>query len=196
MAGHSYGGAITAHIGARYPELGLPHPKGVLLCAPGTGPLNGGLLESYEGISPQTRLGIIVSVNDYVVGEELGRTVYQTATQTPCRFLMRQFPDNHGTPELTAGHNECYAIDPDFDGGVENLSLKRARRVAQENAADYYAYWKMLDAMMACELRGEHCELAKGCGPEAAFMGQWSDGYPVQPLEVWVPEDTVAHRTD
>jgi predicted esterase len=196
MAGHSYGGAITAHIAARYQELGLPQPKGVLLCAPGTGPLNGGLLESYEGISPQTRLGIIVSVNDYVVGEELGRTVYQTATQTPCRFLMRQFPDNHGTPELTAGHNECYAIDPDFDGGVENLSLKRARRVAQENAADYYAYWKMLDAMMACELRGEHCELAKGCGPEAAFMGQWSDGYPVQPLEVWVPEDTVAHRTD
>jgi len=50
----------------------------------------------------------------------------------------------------------------------------------------------MLDAMMACELRGTHCELAKGCGAEAAYMGQWSDGHPVQPLEVWVPEETVA----
>jgi acetyl esterase/lipase len=196
IAGHSYGGAISANIASRYAQLGLPHPKGVLLCAPGTGPLKGGLLESYQNISPQTRLGIIVSVNDYVVGEELGRKVYQSATQTPHRFLMRQFPDAHGAPELTAGHNECYAMDPAFDGGVENLTLRRARRVAQENAADYFAYWKMLDAIMSCALQGAHCELAKGCGPKAAFMGQWSDGHPVQPMEVWVPEDTVAHRTD
>lgn len=191
MAGHSYGGAITANIAARYEELGLPQPKGVVLCAPGTGPLKGGLLETYEGINPKTRLGIMVSVNDYVVGEELGRKIYETATQAPFRFLTRQFPDEHGAPELTAGHNECYALDAELDGGVDNLSLRRAQRVAQENAADYFGFWKMLDAMMACELRGTHCELAKGCGAEAAYMGQWSDDHPVQPLEVWVPEETV-----
>ena len=192
MAGHSYGGAITANIATRYASLGLPQPKGILLCAPGTGPLKGGLLDTYEGIHPKTRLGIMVSVNDHVVGEELGRKVYQTATQAPYRFLMRLFPDEHGAPELTAGHNECYALDGAFDGGVDNLSLRRAQRVAEENAADYFGYWKMLDAMMACELRGAHCELAKGCGAEAVYMGQWSDGHPLQPLEVRVPEENSA----
>lgn len=192
MAGHSYGGAITANMAANYQALGLPLPKAVLLCAPGTGPLSGGLLESYQGISPRTRLGILVSTNDYVVGEELGRKIYHTATQTPYRFLMRQFPDEHGAPALSAGHNECYAMDAEFDGGIDNFTLKRAERIAQENAADYFGSWKMLDAMIACELRGAHCELAKGCGQQAAYMGNWGDGHPVHPLEVWVPEETAS----
>ncbi|NBC06976.1 MAG: alpha/beta hydrolase fold domain-containing protein [Bacteroidetes bacterium] len=187
LAGHSYGGAIAAHLAARYRALGLPHPKGALLCAPGTGPLKGGLLADYSGMDPATRLGVIVSVNDYVVGEELGRKVYQTAVHTPHRFLIRQHPDEHGSPALSAGHNECYALDPQLDGGINNLSLRRAKSVAQENAADYYAYWKFLDAIIACEVSGQHCETAKACGPTASYMGQWSDGMPVQPLEVWRP---------
>lgn len=194
LAGHSYGGALSANIAARYQELGLPHPKGVLLCAPGTGPLKGGLLGDYSGISPGTQLGIVVSVNDYVVGETLGRLIYQTATATPSRYLIRQFPDSHSAPEISAGHNECYALDEAFDGGVHNLSLRRAESVAQENAVDYYLYWKMLDAMQDCYLEGRHCELAKGCGPEALYMGQWSDGRPVQPLEIWRPDGAKIER--
>ncbi len=188
VAGHSYGGAISANIAVRYRELGLPKPKGVLLCAPGTGPLKGSLLESYDGMDADLRLGIIVSLHDHVVGEELGRKVYQTATGTPNRFLVRQHPDEHGQPAIGAGHNECYAIDEAFDGGVHNLSLRRAQSVAQENAVDYFAYWKFLDAIMACAMRGEHCTLSEGCGPDASYMGNWSDGHPVQPLEIWVPE--------
>lgn len=187
LAGHSYGGAISANMAARYTDLGLPNPKGVLLSAPGTGPLNGGLLDDYSSIAPGTRLGIIVSTNDYVVGEELGRKVYQTAENTPNRFLIRLHPDEHGTPALSSGHNECYAIDEAFDGGVNNLSLRRAKNVAQENAADYFAYWKFLDAIIACEVNGQYCETAKACGATASFMGLWSDGEPVQPLEVWRP---------
>ena len=195
MAGHSYGGAITANITARYEVLGIPKPKGVLLCAPGTGPLKGGLLEHYQGIAPDIRLGIIVSLNDYVVGEKLGRKVFETATNTPSRFLLRQLPDEHGTPALTAGHNECYALDEAFDGGVHNVSLKRAKQVAQENASDYFGYWKMLDAIMACELEGENCDLAKGIADEVVYMGEWSDGQAVQPMELWLPQDTAQLHT-
>jgi len=187
VAGHSYGGAIAAHLAARHHRLGLPRPKGGLLCAPGTGPLKGGLLADYSGIHPETRLGVIVSVNDYVVGEELGQKVYQTAVHTPHRFLVRQHPDEHGATALSAGHNECYALDPQFDGGVNNLSLRRAKSIAKENAADYYAYWKFLDAIIACEVNGLHCETAKACGVAASYMGQWSDGMPVQPLELRRP---------
>jgi pimeloyl-ACP methyl ester carboxylesterase len=187
LAGHSYGGAISAHLAARHKALGLPMPKGVLLCAPGTGPLSGGLLEGYKGVPVATQLGLIVSVNDHVVGEELGRKIYQTATMTPHRFLIRLHPDAHGSPEITSGHNECYAMDEAFDGGIHNLSLSRAKRVAKEDAADYYAYWKFLDAMINCELYGEDCELAKACGVSASYMGNWSDGHPVQPLEIWRP---------
>lgn len=187
LAGHSYGGAIAANMAARHRALELPQPKGVLLCAPGTGPLKGGLLEDYSGIDSAIRLAVIVSVHDHVVGEDFGHKVFETAVNARSRFLIRQHPDEYGQPALGAGHNECYALDDAFDGGVSNLSLRRAKQVGEENAIDYYGYWKTLDALMACALRGEHCELAEGKGLQAAHMGEWSDGQPVQPLEVLMP---------
>lgn len=187
IAGHSYGGAIAANIAARYRELGLPRPRAALLCAPGTGPLSGGLLETYAGMDSGLRLGIVVSADDYVVGEELGRKVYATATNTPNRFLVRQSADRHGAPEVTAGHNECYALDTAFDAGLHNVSYKRALSIARTDVVDYKVYWKLLDALIACELQGSHCDMACGQAPGFASLGYWPDGKPVQPLETWLP---------
>ena len=50
LVGHSYGGTIAAFLAARYLEMGVPHPRAVLLSAPGTGPLKGGRLTDYQGI--------------------------------------------------------------------------------------------------------------------------------------------------
>jgi len=187
LAGHSYGGVVAANMAARYRELRLPRPRAAFLCTPGSGPFRGGLLEEYSDMDSTLRLGVVIAIHDHVVGEELGRKIYNTAVNTPRRFLIRQHPDDHGEPAIGAGHNECYALDDSFDAGLHNLSFMRAQQVAQENAVDYYLYWKMLDALIKCSLEGRYCPLAEGCGAAASYMGNWSDGYPVQPLEIHRP---------
>lgn len=187
LVGHSYGGVIAANMAAHYRALQLPKPQAAFLCTPGTGPFQGGLLEGYSGLDSTLRLGIVIAIHDHVVGEELGRKIYRTAVNTPRRFLVRQHPDDHGEPAIGAGHNECYALDESFDAGLHNLSFMRAQQVAQENAVDYYLYWKMLDALLKCSLQGQYCLIAEGCGADASYMGNWSDGYPVQPLEIHRP---------
>lgn len=187
LAGHSYGGAIAANLGVHFAELEIPRPKGLLLCSPGTGPLKGARLDSYDGLPADTRLLILVSVNDQVVGEELGRLIFETACNTPHRNLLRQHPDGHGEPPISAGHNECYALDSAFDAGIHNLSYFRSLRVARNDALDYYGYWKLLDALLQCTRSGEYCDTAFGNTPAQRSLGAWSDGQPVRELEVWEP---------
>jgi pimeloyl-ACP methyl ester carboxylesterase len=187
IAGHSYGGTIAANLGVNYAQFGIPQPKGLLLCAPGTGPLKGGRLVTYEALPEDTRLLVLVSINDHVVGEELGRLIFETATNTPARNLIRLLPDDYGTPPLTSVHNESYALDAAFDAGIHNASYHRSLSTAKLDAADFYAQWKLLDALSDCLRRGENCHLAFGDTPEQRYMGAWSDGTPVRELEVIVP---------
>ncbi|MCG8328083.1 MAG: alpha/beta hydrolase fold domain-containing protein [Chitinophagales bacterium] len=187
--GHSYGGAISANILNRLDELGLPKPKGALLCAPGTGPFKGGLLDSYENLPESLKLLIVVSINDYVVGEKLGRKVYETAINTPERNLIRIIPDSTGNPALTSEHNECYSLDMTFDTGLRNVNAERALRIAKTDAADYYCFWKLMDALMDCTLNGANCEVAIGDTPEQQYMGAWSNGTPLKTLEIWKAEN-------
>lgn len=188
IAGHSYGGTIAAHMAVRHKKLNLPEPKGVLLCAPGTGPFKGGLLESYEGMPKDAILLIINSINDHVVGEKLGRFIFETATNTPKRNLIRLIPDDHGEPAITSGHNESYAFDPAFDGGINNVSTKRAYHTAVTNATDYYVFWKLLDAIVDCSLENNNCHIALGSTPEQKNMGSWSDGQAITLVEVITPK--------
>ena len=187
--GHSYGGTIAANIANRHEELGLAAPKNILLCAPGTGPFKGGLLDDYSNIPSTTNLQIVVSIHDHVVGEKLGRKIFQTAVHTPRRNLVRLMPDEYGNPELASGHNECYGLDAEFDSGLRNVSTRRAMYTSVINAADYYAYWRLFDAMQACEENGTYCDIAWGNTAEQRNMGQWSDGQKLSELEVWLPED-------
>lgn len=187
LAGHSYGGAISAYLGVNYETLGIPRPEGILLASPGTGPLNGARLDSYEAMPEDVRLLVMVSVNDHVVGDELGRVIFETAIHTPQRNLIVQHPDGHGDPALSAGHNESYALDSAFDAGIHNLSYRRAMGVAKLDATDYYGYWKLLDALMACVRSGENCEVAFGNTDTQRYMGRWSDGEMVRELEVVLP---------
>ena len=192
LAGHSYGGAISAYLGVHYQDLDIPKPEGILLASPGTGPLKGARLESYEGMPEDMRLLVMVSVNDHVVGEELGRLIFETAVHTPQRNLIIQYPDEHGDPEVSAGHNESYALDSDFDAGIHNLSYNRAIGVAKLDATDFYGYWKLLDALMDCVRSGENCEVAFGNTEAQRNMGCWSDGRKVRELEVVEPGGEIA----
>ncbi len=184
FAGHSYGGTIAANLAVNAAALNLPAPAALFLCAPGTGPFKGGKLDDYRGLPPELLLLIMVNDNDGTVGDALGQRIFETAVRTSRRNLLRQFPDDHGRPPVTAGHNECYSLDTSFDTDIRNFTARRALRLAHTNAVDYHGYWKLLDALIACTRRGEHCTTAFGDTPQQRSLGRWSDGKPVRELEV------------
>ena len=188
LVGHSYGGTIAANLAVHYDSLMIPKPNATFLCSPGTGPFKGGLLDSYEGMPADLKLLIMVSKDDKTVGDKLGVKIFETATQTKQRNLIRQRADRYGTPAMTAGHNECYSLDEAFDCGIDNLSTKRARHKGKVDMVDYFGYWKLLDALLECSRTGDKCDYAYGNSKAQRFMGNWSDGQPVKELEIILPE--------
>lgn len=186
VAGHSYGGVVSADLGVNFREYGIPQPKGIFLCAPGTGPLKGGRLKTYEGIPENTKLVIMASEGDNIVGDEFARLVFETAVHTPQRNLIYQYRDSLG---VGAGHSQCYAVNLDFDTGRRSPSAKRALRGARCNALDYNGYWKILDALISCLDAGDYCRYALGNHLEQRSLGYWGNGRPIRELEVILPEE-------
>lgn len=188
MVGHSYGGVIASNLAIHYEKYGIPKPGAVMLCSPGSGRLSGGVLDSYEAMPDDVDLLVMVSVNDHVVGEAFGRRVFEEAIHTPNRNLVVQHPDDRGQPSVEAGHNESYALDTAFDSGVRNITAKRALRIAKTDVVDHYGYWKLFDALLACNRTGTHCEVAFGNTECQQSLGSWSNGEPINCLEVLTPE--------
>ena len=188
LVGHSYGGVISAGLGVAYEEHMIPQPKALFLCSPGSGPFNGGVLKDYSGISSDTKLVVMVSNDDRIVGDKLGLRIFETATAVADRNLIRQYEDDYGTTSIEAGHNESYSINTDFDTGVRNITSRRAENVSSIDAVDYYGYWKIFDGMLDCVRSDSNCDYALGDTPQQRFMGYWSDGTAVKELEVSVPQ--------
>lgn len=188
IAGHSYGGVIAAGMAVDYASYGIPQPKAILLCSPGSGPLKGGVLEDYSGIPADTKIVSMVSENDKIVGDKIGVRVFETAVNSPDRNLIRQYADEHSVSDpIHAGHNECYSIDKDLDNGIRNSTAKRALRTSELNALDYNGYWKIFDALMLCNSDGIDCNVALGNTISQRSLGKWSDGEIIKELEVVVP---------
>lgn len=184
---HSYGGVICADLAVNFAAYKIPKPLAGFLCSPGTGPLNGGRLKTYAEIPEDFQLLVIVSEQDPIVGDEFGLKVFNTATKVKRRNFIRQHSDTYGWPAITAGHNEPYALEEQFDTGVRNYSANKALRVAKVNPIDYSGYWKLADALLDCSRSGNHCQYAFGNTPEQRSLGLWSDGKPVRELEVILP---------
>ncbi len=184
---HSYGGVISTNLGVNFEQYDIPQPKAMMLCSPGSGPFDGGRLESYEQLPPDLKLLIMVTDHDEVVGSEFAELVYQTATNTPNRNLIWQYADPYGNPNISAGHNECYSLNEEFDTGVRNITAKRALRISKLDALDYNGYWKLFDALNNCTRNGKNCDIAMGNTPAQLDLGKWSDGTEIRPYKVRVP---------
>lgn len=185
IVAHSYGGVVSVGLANDYKGYGIPKPQVIMICSPGSGPFKGGLLESYENIEADTKLLTIISVNDRTVGEKFGRHVFSTSPQIKHSNLLRQFPDQNGDARITAGHNECYGIDEQFDTGLYNRSTRRAMRIEKLDPMDYNGYWKLFDALRSCDQNGTNCNLALGGTSEQASLGNWSDGKKIRPFKVY-----------
>jgi pimeloyl-ACP methyl ester carboxylesterase len=188
LVGHSYGGVISANLAVNYKELEIPYPHAVMLCSPGSGPFRGGVLDDYSEMPAETKLLVVVSEDDKIVGDKMGKRVYETAQNVKNRNLLRQYEDDHGDKEISAGHNESYALDAYFDSGVRNVSTKRAQKFGTVDAMDYYGYWKLFDALLDCARADNNCKTAFGNTPEQRSLGKWSDGTIIKEFEVSIPE--------
>jgi len=181
IVGHSYGGILAAEITANWEKYEIPKPKGIFLCAPGTGPFKAGKLESYDVLPSDLNLLVMVNEKDYIVGDEMGVKIFETATKTPNRNLIRQAIDFENG--ISAGHNETYCVDETFDSGHLNYTAKKALRISKTNAVDYYGYWKLFDALIDCSRNGNNCEYAFGNTIKQKNLGM-VDNVTIKPLEV------------
>jgi pimeloyl-ACP methyl ester carboxylesterase len=187
--GHSYGGVIATNLGVHWEKYDIPKPAAMLLATPGSGPLRGARLKSYDALPADLHLSIVVGEDDYVVGSEFGALVFQTAVNTPNRNLVFQRHSTDGHRWVLASHSEPYSYDLDFDTGVRNYTAMRVFRTSRLNEVDFYCFWKFADALQDCVLQGKNKEFVLGNTPQQRFLGTFSDGRPIRPLEVITPDN-------
>lgn len=185
--GHSYGGVIASNLGVHFEEHAIPKPAGMLLCEPGSGPLKGARLEDYSGLPEDLALLVVVGEDDYVVGSEFGKLVFQTARNTPMRNLLVQRRDTSEHKWVLATHSEPYGYDMDFDTGVRNYTAKRVLSTSRLNQVDFYCYWKLGDALCSYVREGQAQDFAFGNTARQRFMGTWPNGRPLRELDVFLP---------
>ncbi len=184
--GHSYGGATAANLAVSYREYEIPKPKAVMLCQPGTGPLKGGRLDSYEAMDSDINLVVIVGEQDYIVGDEMGTRVFMTAKNILNKIFIRHVSDSYGSPAITAMHSEPYCMDADLDNGYRNYTFWRASRTSKVDVIDYNGYWKIADALMDCTFGSLHCDQVFSPNTPLKNLGHWSDGTAIKPMQVYV----------
>ncbi len=182
IVGHSYGGILGAEITVNWEKYAIPKPKGIFLCAPGTGPFKAAKLDDYAAMPKDVKLLVMVNENDYIVGDEMGVKIFETAINTPYRNLIRQSSDVDN--DISAGHNETYCVDEAFDSGHLNYTAKKALRITKTNAVDYYGYWKLFDGLIDCSRTGKNCEYAFGNTTQQRNLGIVSEGSEVTELTV------------
>lgn len=188
---HSYGGVIVSNLAVHWEKYDIPKPASILLCEPGSGPFKGARLSDYSGIPSDISMVVVVGEDDYVVGDEFGRLVFETAVNTPQRNLVvqRRDRDTLGRRWVLASHSEPYSYDLDFDTGVRNYTSKRVLMTSRLNEVDFNCYWKFGDALMDHTRHGCNEHIAFGNTPEQCYLGCWSDGRHMRPMEVILPSD-------
>jgi hypothetical protein len=165
VIGFSFGGWNAPLYAASSAAEGLPIPQAIFSTVaydPGTPP-------DLSAIPATTRVIVLVDDDPYGWSDHGARRIWAALTTVPAdqRVFVRLHSDTHGIPALIADH----ALPATGDYGTLN-------------ALDWFGTWKLGDALMSCTFAGNDCDSAFGDTPEQRFMGYWSDGTPVDELEV------------
>jgi dienelactone hydrolase len=167
LVGHSVGGNMAAQLGADAGRQRLPRPKAVLVVQPRLE--EAASLRVLAGIPRSTLVLVLASDRDDRVGVEGPKALWAALGRlhdaSKDYVLVRS--DEHGTPALVADH-----FLPLSGGGYS------------ADALDFYGPWKLLDGLQACAIWRRDCRVALGGRAQQRFMGRWSDGVPVTPLQV------------
>jgi hypothetical protein len=131
-------------------------------------------LEDEEGLRPlrripsSTLLLVLAADRDHQVGEDGARQLWAALGHLPPaqRAYVRVRSDQRGAVTLLADHL---------------FPLSSASN--PPDALDWFGAWKLLDGLQRCATVRRDCEVALGGGARQRFMGRWSDGSPVAPME-------------
>ena len=174
--GFSFGAIITANLANRYRSLGLPKPRAIFLDDPHDGGLTGpgepALDDSLSGIPPKTKVQCHSSADGVI--SEPGKegsscnAVFPLLGQIPSKNkdLVLAHADDHGDPDLDAGHGVCTA------------------RPGTADAYDWNFCWKVWDALRSCAIAQTDCRYALGDTRRHRSNGSWSDGAAVALLTI------------
>jgi acetyl esterase/lipase len=180
IVGHSAGGAISADMAALASKEGLPAPKALMITTPGRGMVNARSRffppADYRYIPRDIYALVMVAEHDLVVGDGSAKDIYRGLSHVDPerRDYITVLTDRHGSPPLPADHpSPCSPLRPHL--------IITGRRI---NAIDYYAYWRLCDALLDVAFHGADPKHCLGNTPEQRFMGRWSDGTPVKELVV------------
>ena len=169
MMGHSIGGWITPIMASRAGagKTDYPAPKGIFLSAPGQGLA---WPEDLSKMRPETKLVMTIGDRDFISCTGAVSQVWAGTPQIPDAnkdFLLIH-SEKRGIFDLSSGHEHTTGFIP-FGGWVDSV--------------DYYAVFKLAEAVMDCGIYGKNCSYAVGNGaPEQLSMGVWSDGQEAVPM--------------
>jgi hypothetical protein len=166
LVGHSIGAVMAAQLAADAAGQRLPRPRAVFALQPPQEDESG--LRLLRRIPPSTLMLVLVSDQDDRVGEDGAKALWEAVGHLPAanRDYVRVRSDQRGQVTLRADHL---------------LPLSAADN--PPDALDYFGPWKLLDGLQRCATLRRDCEFAMGGTERQRFMGRWSDGTAVPPLE-------------
>jgi pimeloyl-ACP methyl ester carboxylesterase len=133
VVGHSAGGMVTANFGVLATAFGLPQPRAIMSVEPAKSwnlvqqiriPL-----EDLSQVPANTLLLTVTGDRDFTAWERDAKRIFRESTKIPLsnKDFVRVNSDFHGSPNLIANHY--------------------APCSTTVNALDFYAYWKLFDAL-------------------------------------------------
>ena len=203
LVGHSLGATICANIAASAVSEGIPQPKALMVVHPGSPEyshrVSGGasLLRDYSTIPANILFLVVVSEEDNPGTREIvPQILFNGTPQIPLtnKDFITVYSDYHGEPPLVSDHYSANSPNDEYDAGdvppdvrremAEKLGIVQQGEDAETDALDYYGYWKLFDGLADAAFYGKNQKYALGNTPEQIFMGEWSDGIPVNKLSV------------
>ena len=196
--GHSLGGALAANLAVRANAAAFGAPILVLAVEPGRalpgmrGPVME--LEDLGALDVATVLVTVAGDADTVVGDRDARQIFEGAAHVPAarkRYVVVH-SDRHGRPALVASHQaptapldtlDLLSDEPSRRGNRAGQRATAPRHELQTvDALDYYAFWKLADALVAFASGGTDEVFSADNVRLLADMGEWSDGRNVAEL--------------
>jgi acetyl esterase/lipase len=172
IIGHSAGAYLSAIVAVRSSRVwnGIPAPDVIASFLPGGKTLIPG--DDFTRIPSITKVLLVTADADTIACNGTAAAVWNgighIAPANKDFLYVRS--DSTGTPAQIADH-----YFPNNSGAGTNATV---------DARDFNVTYRLSVAALNCAFRGADCNIAFGNGsPEQLFMGNWSNGAPVMPLQ-------------
>lgn len=145
--GHSYGGAASLYFGLEYKKYGLPKPKGIFACQPGTGPFNAMKKDNYSAMEKDIDIVVLSSEKDFLVGHKMAQLAHHTS-EVKNNVWIKQFALKSDSLKLKANHSSPCSLDYELDNNIHNLVFRKAIKRSVFDQEDKEGYFKISEELL------------------------------------------------